>query len=127
MEEIIRIAAEESDGPPPEWLTFSGVALAMPGEDGFAPGGPVVRDGPGRYLLRCFIPTGADPAALEEAMDFGEEPQARRRSAPRGRGHDRGTVGCTAPGHRCIGRTERLTGRWPGWHTRPRGSRGRSR
>lgn len=76
MDEIIQMAAEESDGPPPEWLTFSGVAVAMPGEDGFAPEGPVVLDEPGRYLLLCFIPTGADPAAFEEAMASGEEPPA---------------------------------------------------
>lgn len=75
MDEIIQMAAEETDGPPPEWLTFSGVALAMPGEDGFTPEGPVVLDEPGRYLLLCFIPTGADPAAFEEAMESGEEPQ----------------------------------------------------
>ena len=77
MDEIIQTAAEESDGPPPEWLTFSGVAVAMPGEAGFAPEGPVVLDEPGRYLLLCFVPTGADPAAFANAMESGatEEPQ----------------------------------------------------
>lgn len=76
MDEIIQMAAEESDGPPPEWLTFAGVAVAMPAEEGFAPEGPVVLDEAGRYLLLCFIPTGADPAAFEEAMASGEEPPA---------------------------------------------------
>ena len=74
MDEILQGAAEESDGPPPDWLTFSGVAIAMPGEDGFAPEGPVVLEEPGRYLLLCFVPTGADPAAFEAAMESGEEP-----------------------------------------------------
>lgn len=77
LDEIIQGAAEEADGPPPDWLTFSGVAIAMPGKDGFAPEGPVVLDEAGRYLLLCFIPTGADPAAFEEAMesDATEAPQ----------------------------------------------------
>ena len=71
LDEIVRTAAEESDGPPPEWLQFAGVDIAMPGEAGFAPEGPVVLDEPGRYLLLCFIPTGADPAVYEEAMTSG--------------------------------------------------------
>ena len=77
LDEIVQSAAEESDGPPPEWLQFAGVGVAMPGESGFAPEGPVVLDEPGRYLLLCFIPTGADPAAYEEAMASGatEAPQ----------------------------------------------------
>lgn len=78
LDEIVRMAAEESDGPPPEWLQFAGFDVAMPGESGFAPEGPVVLDEPGRYLLLCLIPTGADPAAYEEAMASGasEAPQA---------------------------------------------------
>lgn len=71
LEEIVEKAAQESDGPPPEWLTFKGVALAMPNEDGFTPEGPVVLDEPGRYLLLCFIPTGADPEAIAEAIESG--------------------------------------------------------
>ena len=70
LDEIVRMA-EESDGPPPEWLQFAGVDIAMPGESGVAPEGPVVLDESGRYLLLCLIPTGADPAAYEEAMTSG--------------------------------------------------------
>lgn len=66
LDEIVQTAAEESDGPPPEWLQFAGVGVALPGETGFAPEGPVVLEEPGRYLLLCFIPTGADPAAFED-------------------------------------------------------------
>lgn len=73
LDEIVEGAAEEADGPPPEWLTFKGVALAGPNEDGFTPEGPVVLDEPGRYLLLCFIPTGADPEVIAEAMESGEQ------------------------------------------------------
>ena len=45
------------------------VSVAAPGEAGT----PVVGDGtlsePGRYAVVCFIPIGADPAALREAME----------------------------------------------------------
>ena len=47
--------------------TLAGVLVAMPGETALAPLGPVVLADPGRYLLLCFIPTGADPAAFAEA------------------------------------------------------------
>ena len=67
LEEIVQGAAED-DGPAPEWLTFAGMDVALPGESGLAPEGPLVLDEPGRYLLLCFIPTGADPAAFEEAI-----------------------------------------------------------
>jgi plastocyanin len=44
------------------------VAVAGPGEEGT----PVLGDGtitePGRYAVVCFIPVGADPAAVAEAM-----------------------------------------------------------
>jgi hypothetical protein len=74
---IEELLAEGTDGPPPDFLTFAGVAVALPGEEGFAPEGPVVLDEPGRYVMLCFIPTGADPAAYEEAMssDATEAPQ----------------------------------------------------
>lgn len=76
LDEIMQGAAED-DGPPPEWLTFAGMDVALPGESGLAPEGPLVLDEPGRYLLLCFIPTGADPAAFEEAVssDATEPPQ----------------------------------------------------
>lgn len=44
------------------------VSVAAPGEEGL----PVVGDGtitePGRYVAVCFIPIGADPAVVAEAM-----------------------------------------------------------
>lgn len=46
---------------------FRGVVVAFPGEDGFAPAGPLTLSQPGRYLLVCTIPTGADPAAVRAA------------------------------------------------------------
>ncbi|MGI9053567.1 MAG: hypothetical protein ACR2HQ_13140 [Ilumatobacteraceae bacterium] len=51
------------------------VIIAPPGEGGFA----VVGDGsltePGRYLVACFIPIGADPAEyLAAAQASGDEP-----------------------------------------------------
>ena len=45
------------------------VLVAPPGEEGFA----ALCDGtlgqPGRYLLMCFIPIGADPAAYLDALE----------------------------------------------------------
>lgn len=53
--------------------SFVGVTVAMPGEGGFAPAGPLVLRESGRYLLFCAIPTGADPSeyqrAIQEATD----------------------------------------------------------
>ena len=47
---------------------FRGIAIALPGKPTVTPRGPVTLDQPGRYILLCNIPTGADPAAYEEAM-----------------------------------------------------------
>lgn len=53
---------------------FRGVVVAFPGEPGFAPAGPLVLSQPGRYLLVCTIPTGADPVAYREAAKKGPGP-----------------------------------------------------
>jgi uncharacterized cupredoxin-like copper-binding protein len=67
VEELLQLPEEEidaifGDGPP------ALVSVAGPGEDGM----PVVGDGtitePGRYVVACFIPVGADPAAVADAM-----------------------------------------------------------
>jgi uncharacterized cupredoxin-like copper-binding protein len=73
-EELLALPEEEAaalleSGPP------SMVIIAMPGEAGQA----VIGDGtvtePGRYLIACFIPTGADPAEyVAAAQESGDEP-----------------------------------------------------
>lgn len=65
VQELLELPEEEAG----EVTTFEGVAVAMPGEEGVTPEGPVVLDVPGRYVLLCFIPTGADPAVLQEAIE----------------------------------------------------------
>lgn len=55
-----------------------GVSVAMPGEDGQVVEGELIAEEPGRYILLCFIPVGADPEAFAEAMQnpgAGEPPQ----------------------------------------------------
>lgn len=71
LDDILAEVAAEPDAPPPDWVTFTGISIAMTGEAGFEPEGPVVLDEPGRYLLMCFIPTGADPDAYREAVESG--------------------------------------------------------
>ena len=55
-----------------------GVVVALPGEAGMPMEGDAVLDEPGRYAVLCFIPVGADPAVVEEAMSgpppTGDEP-----------------------------------------------------
>jgi hypothetical protein len=45
------------------------VLVAPPGEDGFAAVGDGTLGEPGRYLVLCFIPTGADPTAYLDALE----------------------------------------------------------
>lgn len=71
VEELLQIPEEEA-----ETVTeFVGVQVAPPGEDGTsppgAPQGPVVLEETGRYALLCFIPTGADPQAIVQALEEG--------------------------------------------------------
>ena len=54
-------------------MTFVGVAAAAPAQDGEVVDGDLTLDEPGRYVLTCFIPVGADPAVVEEAFAGGGE------------------------------------------------------
>ena len=44
------------------------VLVAPPGTEGFAAVGNGTLGAPGRYLVMCFIPTGADPGAYLDAL-----------------------------------------------------------
>ncbi len=61
-----RSAAELLALPPEEVAAFfpgvTTVIIAPPGDNGFPVEGTGVLDEPGRYLILCAIPTGADPA-----------------------------------------------------------------
>jgi hypothetical protein len=72
IEEILELPESESES----LVEFQGVLVALPGDAGANPEGPgssVPVTDPGRYVLVCFIPQGADPAVVEEAMQSGEE------------------------------------------------------
>lgn len=82
---VFRVADDQSDTPLPDLLTaaeldpmalgeFVGVAVALPGEEGIEPDGPVVLAEPGRYVVVCFVPTGADPEAYRAALETGAPP-----------------------------------------------------
>ncbi|MGH8953352.1 MAG: hypothetical protein ACRDX9_18270 [Acidimicrobiia bacterium] len=67
LPELLELPEEESES----LIEFQGVLVALPGEDGFNPeadGTSVALGEAGRYAIVCFIPQGADPAAVEEAM-----------------------------------------------------------
>jgi hypothetical protein len=67
LEELLELPEEESES----LIEFQGVLVAMPGENGFNPeaeGTSVTLGEAGRYAIVCFIPQGADPAVVEEAM-----------------------------------------------------------
>jgi len=66
-EQLVALPQEElgalAGGPP------AVVLVAPPGDVGFAAVGDGRLEEPGRYLLVCFIPTGADPDAYLDALD----------------------------------------------------------
>lgn len=64
LDELLALPEDEIGGV----VTFVGVAAAGPGEDGAVVQGELALDEPGRYLATCFIPVGADPAVVEEAL-----------------------------------------------------------
>ena len=67
LEELLELPEEESES----LIEFQGVLVALPGESGFNPeaeGTTVALGEAGRYVIFCFIPQGADPAVVEEAM-----------------------------------------------------------
>jgi plastocyanin len=71
IEELLLLPDEEAEsivGAP------LGVAFAMPNEDGETVMGELTVEEPGRYVMLCFIPVGADPEVVAEAMQgAGEE------------------------------------------------------
>lgn len=72
LEELLALPDEESEGV----IEFQGVLVALPGETGVNPegeGSSIALSQPGRYAIVCFIPQGADPAVVEEAMAGGAE------------------------------------------------------
>lgn len=48
--------------------TMVAVQVVFPDGESVEPYGPVVLEEPGRYILACFIPEGADPDEFREAM-----------------------------------------------------------
>ena len=71
IEELLELPEEESES----LVEFQGVLVALPGEDGSDPdgeGSSITVTEAGRYALVCFIPQGADPAILAEAMESGD-------------------------------------------------------
>ncbi len=72
IEELLELPEEESD----TLVEFQGVLVALPGEEGANPEGPgssITVTEPGRYVIVCFIPQGADPEVVAEAMAGGGE------------------------------------------------------
>ncbi|MGH8926084.1 MAG: hypothetical protein ACRDWA_15825 [Acidimicrobiia bacterium] len=71
LEELLELPEEETADFP-----VQGVLVALPGQDGGNPegeGNSITVTEPGRYAVLCFIPQGADPAVVEEAMASGAE------------------------------------------------------
>jgi plastocyanin len=67
LDELLELSDEESA----EVTEFKGVLVALPGTEGANPEGPgtsITMDEPGRYAIVCFIPEGADPDVVAEAM-----------------------------------------------------------
>ncbi len=68
VDELLALPEEEAMAA----MSFVGVAGAAPGEEGRIVDGSLTLDQPGRYVLSCFIPQGADPAVAADAF-FGDE------------------------------------------------------
>lgn len=72
IEELLELPEDESD----TLVEFQGVLVALPGEEGSNPegaGSSITVTEPGRYAIVCFIPQGADPEMVAEAMAGGGE------------------------------------------------------
>ena len=69
LEELLELPEEEAMGS----LTFLGVSGAAPGEAGRVVDGSFVISEPGRYVMTCCIPQGADPEEISETF-FGADP-----------------------------------------------------
>lgn len=69
LEELLAMPEAEAE----QITQYVGMQVALPGEDGLDPEDPsatagVTLDAPGRYMLLCFIPEGAEVDAYREAM-----------------------------------------------------------
>jgi len=67
LDELLALPEAESDA----LVESQGVLIALPEADGANPegsGNSIEVTEPGRYAVVCFIPQGADPAVVEEAM-----------------------------------------------------------
>jgi len=71
LEDIQELLAQDTEGPPPEFLEEAGFAFAMPGETAEQ----TVTLDEGRYLLLCFIPQNAPPDLVAQMMESSEEPE----------------------------------------------------
>lgn len=72
LDELLELPEEESDS----LVEFQGVLVALPGESAVSPEsgeGTITVTDPGRYGIVCFVPQGADPEAMAEAMSSGAE------------------------------------------------------
>jgi plastocyanin len=72
IEELLELSEEESE----TLVEFQGHLMALPGEEGSNPegsGSSITVTEPGRYAIVCFIPQGADPEVVAEAMAGGGE------------------------------------------------------
>jgi hypothetical protein len=72
IEELLQLSPEEQEELLGEGLV--GVSVAPPGADGTVVEGELVVDEPGRYLMVCFVPTGADPDEFMAAAAESEGP-----------------------------------------------------
>ena len=68
VEELLQLPPEEAMAS----MTFVGVAAGAPGQDATLVDGDLTLTEPGRYVMTCFIPVGADPAVVEEAFNAPE-------------------------------------------------------
>ena len=71
LEDIQELLAQDTEGPPPDFLEEAGFAFAMPGETAEQ----TVTLDEGRYLLLCFIPQNAPPDLVAQMMESSEEPE----------------------------------------------------
>ncbi|WP_436794131.1 hypothetical protein [Actinospongicola halichondriae] len=64
LNELLALPEAERDA----IAVFRGVTVAFPGEDAGFTDGSMTLSEPGRYVLICTIPTGADPQAYRDAV-----------------------------------------------------------
>lgn len=64
LNELLALPENERDAV----AQFRGVTVAFPGQDAVFTDGSVTLSEPGRYVLICTIPTGADPQAYRDAV-----------------------------------------------------------